>query len=84
MLNSVKINISLQLGVLTRSYTNSVDKCLCMDAKKPRINIYVDENEYEKLQAIAAKQKRKLSNLVNLIITEYLEKHIDDPNTRNT
>ncbi len=55
-----------------------------MDAKKPRINIYVDENEYEKLQAIAAKQKRKLSNLVNLIITEYLENHIDDPNTRNT
>lgn len=44
-----------------------------MTTKKPRVGVYVSEEEYQALQDLAQKQRRSVSSLINLCISEYLE-----------
>jgi hypothetical protein len=50
----------------------------------PRIGIVIREDDKIKLQAVANKQKRTMSQLAALIISEWLEKHEDAKDTSNT
>ncbi len=44
---------------------------------KERFNITIDKEDKKRLQELAEKENRSLSNLINVLIKEYLKKNTD-------
>jgi hypothetical protein len=45
-----------------------------MATKKPKVSIYLSEEQKEALEAWAKREKRSISNLISVLVDEALEK----------
>lgn len=55
-----------------------------MATNKPQVKAYIDNNTYEKFKIIAEKERRSISNLIEILILKEIENYESNNGNINT